>query len=65
LIELLRFLGKYAEMEHMKNPDATAQNPKSGKEVAKQGSRFSSTYWMSRIYRPKYLQDGENIQVSE
>lgn len=49
----------------MENQNTTAQNPESGKEVAKQGSRFSATYWMSRIYRPKYLQDGEYIQVSE
>jgi integrase len=49
----------------MKKPNATAQNPESGKEVAKQGSRFSATYWMSRIFRPKYLQEGEYIQISE
>lgn len=49
----------------MEKPNTTAQNPESGKEVAKQGSRFSATYWMSRVYRPQYLQDGEYIQVSE
>lgn len=49
----------------MEKPDTTAQNPKSGKEVAKQGSRFSATYWMDRIYRPKYLENGEYVEVSE
>jgi hypothetical protein len=52
-------------MAGMENPDTTAQNPESGKEVAKQGSRFSATYWMNRIYRPKYLQDGKYVQISE
>ena len=49
----------------MTNLDTTAQNPKSGKGMAKQGSRFSATYWMSRIFRPKYLRDGKYIQVAE
>jgi integrase len=49
----------------MEHPDTTPENPKSGKEVAKQGSRFSATYWTSKVYRPKYLQAGEYTQVSE
>lgn len=49
----------------MENPTTTVQNPESGKEVAKHTSRFSATYWVSRIYRPKYVQNGEHIQVSE
>lgn len=49
----------------MEKPNTTDQNPESGKGMAKQGSRFSATYWMSKIYRPKYLQGGEYIQVSE
>jgi hypothetical protein len=50
----------------MKNLDTTGQNPKSGKGMAKCGSRFSAIYWMGRLYRPKYRNEkSEYVQVSE
>jgi integrase len=35
--------------------------------VAKQnfGSRFSPTYWRDRIYRPRYVRDGQRFSVTE
>lgn len=50
----------------MKQLDTTEGNHESGKGMAKSGSRFSATYWMGRIFRPKYLNgEGEYVQVSE
>ena len=44
----------------MKQPDATDQNQKSGKEVAKNPSRYSAGFWRDRIYRPKYAAKGSS-----
>ena len=44
---------------------AVSENLKSGKEVAKQASRYSAGYWMGRIIRPTYKRDGEQFQVPQ
>jgi len=51
----------------MKQPNTTDQNPQSGKEVAKQSSRFSAGFWLGRIFRPKYKSrdSGEYTEVAE
>lgn len=40
-------------------------NPESGKEVAKQMSRFSAGYWQGRVFRPTYTRDGQHAEVAE
>jgi integrase len=49
----------------MTQPHTVAENPPSGKEVAKQASRFSAGYWLERIYRPTYTRDGERFEVPQ
>ena len=44
----------------MEPPEATPANLESGKEVAKNPSRYSAGYWRDRIYRPKYAPKGSN-----
>lgn len=40
-------------------------NPQSGKEVAKQASRYSASYWLGKVLRPKYSREGEAFQVPQ
>jgi integrase len=47
------------------NPDTTAQNRKSEKEVRKQFSRFSAGYWKERLFRPTYRRSKKTFRVSE
>jgi integrase len=43
----------------------TPQSPESGKEVAKQMSRFSAGYWLPRVYRPTYTHETQPIGVAQ
>jgi integrase len=57
----------------MIQPNTTGQTGRSGKEVAKWNSatdkaafsRFSSSYWEKRLFRPCYSRDGQRVEVAE
>lgn len=49
----------------MTQPEPIEPNPKSGKGVAKQTSRYSPAFWSERVFRPTYTRDGEPVEVAE
>lgn len=54
----------------MAQRNTTRQNLKSGKGVAKQidpqsFSKFSATYWQSKVFRPRYTRDGSQKEVPQ
>jgi integrase len=49
----------------MMQQDTTQQNPESGKGVAKQGSKFSATFWQERVFRPTYTRAGQRLVVAQ
>jgi len=53
-------------MRGMKQRDTPAQNPESGKGVAKQtSSKFSALFWQERVFRPTYTRDGKRLKVAQ
>lgn len=49
----------------MKNHGTTPPIPESGKEVAKQASKFAPAYWRDRIFRPAYNHGDGTKEVQE
>jgi integrase len=49
----------------MKKHNTTPPNPESGKEMAKQVSKFAPGYWRARVFRPAYNHGTELKEVQE
>lgn len=49
----------------MTQPDATTLNRENGKGTAKNASKYSAKYWLSRVYRPRYTKSGSaNVETN-